>query len=139
MTENYIHILVGSILLDLGVGSPQNVLASVSAFRNHVKPLDWSWRQQMPFKPETNTFLEGNIGNYGIPFVVDHPAAFNAYYLCYYISWKSGISLVVDIIVATASLFMAFWGLLNVVLRFWATKASDKRESFRYFILTQAK
>ncbi|QRV90310.1 hypothetical protein RhiJN_18328 [Ceratobasidium sp. AG-Ba] len=127
MTENYIYVWAGLVLSDLGVDSQQNVLNSVDAFNQHIKPLNWSWRLSELRESGTNKFLRGELpAEYDFQFGVKEPTTFNAYYLCEYTSWKSGISLFVDVFVATASLFMAFWGILNLVLRFWATGSSEK-------------
>ncbi|QRV88336.1 hypothetical protein RhiJN_16354 [Ceratobasidium sp. AG-Ba] len=123
MIENYVYLWAGLALSDLGVGSQQNVLTSSTALKEHVKPLNWSLNSD---EYQTNVFLRGDLGEYGLPLNENHPVGFNAYYLCEYISWKAGISLVIDVFVATASLFMAFWGILNLALRFWATRSSEK-------------
>ncbi|KAG8724105.1 hypothetical protein FRC09_000318 [Ceratobasidium sp. 395] len=124
--ENYIHVVAGSILTDLGAAPEQNALASVEAFQNAVKPLNTSWRLPSDhFNLYAMKILEGGMEEYSLPFTSIEPTSFNAYYLCHYLSWKPPVNLVIDVFVSTASLFMVFWSGLNLVMRFYANQAPE--------------
>ncbi|KAG8795682.1 hypothetical protein FRC12_011291 [Ceratobasidium sp. 428] len=124
--ENYIHIVAGSILTDLGAAPEQNALVSVEAFQNAVKPLNTSWRLPSDhFNLYAMKILEGGMEEYDLPFTSIESTSFNAYYLCHYLSWKAPVNLVIDVFVSTASLFMVFWSGLNLVMRFYANQAPE--------------
>ncbi|KAG8764687.1 hypothetical protein FRC12_007941 [Ceratobasidium sp. 428] len=124
--ENYIHIVAGSILTDLGAAPEQNALASVEAFQDAVKPINTSWRLPSDhFNLYTMRILNGGMEEYNLPFTSIQPTSFNAYYLCHYRSWKAPVNLVIDVLVSTASLFMVFWSGLNLVMRFYANRAPE--------------
>ncbi|KAG9085683.1 hypothetical protein FS749_004234 [Ceratobasidium sp. UAMH 11750] len=153
--ENYIRIFTASVLSDLGVVSEQNPLTSADAFRSAIRPLNWTdlplsrraatqsryvgtsglWPGREGggpgpgpdrSKPFANVLLGGNMSEYNLPFDFVRPTNFNAYYLCHYFSWKSPSSLAIDVFVATASLFMVYWGTLNLLLTFFAKRESEK-------------
>ncbi|QRV73488.1 hypothetical protein RhiJN_01502 [Ceratobasidium sp. AG-Ba] len=119
--ENLIHIFSGSILTDLGVKSRQNPLTSTTAFTSAVKPLNWTWRaSQTPNVSQASQILSTDMPQYNIPFDSLEPTHFNALYLCHYFYWKSLGVLIVDVFVATVSMFTVFWHILNFILKFWA-------------------
>ncbi|KAG8768087.1 hypothetical protein FRC12_005771 [Ceratobasidium sp. 428] len=124
--ENYIHVVAGCILTDLGASPKQNALASAEAFQNAVKPIDTSWRHPSGhWDFYAIMILEGGMKEYDLPFMSIQPTSFNAYYLCHYLSWKAPVNLAIDVFVSTASLFMVFWSGLNMVMRFCANRAPE--------------
>ncbi|KAG8697877.1 hypothetical protein FRC08_006257 [Ceratobasidium sp. 394] len=124
--ENYLRMLSASILSDLGVVSQQNPLTNADAFKAAIQPLDWAWRGNTSLTPFANLISGPNMTTYNIPYNFVRPTSFNAQYLCHYISWKATSNLIVDVFVATSSLFTLFWGTLHVSLAFFAKKKSPK-------------
>ncbi|QRV88339.1 hypothetical protein RhiJN_16357 [Ceratobasidium sp. AG-Ba] len=118
---NYVRVFAGSILTDLGVAIQQNPLRGVQAFEDAIK---------LPENAEysaTKSIMENDgFSSYLTPLAPIQPTAFNAYYLCHYLSWKPPVTMLIDVLVSTASLFMVFWAALNLVLRFSAHRASMK-------------
>lgn len=65
-----------------------------------------------------------NMSDHGLPFKLPQPVPFNAGYMCHRMGWKTPTNFAVDVLVATVSLFMAYWTLLNFVLRCLAVRSS---------------
>lgn len=62
-----------------------------------------------------------NTAAYDLPFEQPLPFPFSARYMCQKMVWKTPANLTVDVLVATTSLFMAYWGILNFLLKYIAT------------------
>ncbi|KAF8596425.1 hypothetical protein BDV93DRAFT_563366 [Ceratobasidium sp. AG-I] len=65
-----------------------------------------------------------NMTRYGLPLEEPKPVQFLAQYICRSMTWKQPYNLFIDVLVATVSLFMAYWGILNCALQSLATRAS---------------
>lgn len=133
--EIYVKILRSAINLDLGVNSLYNILSSAELMRETLQPtLDYISdlnTTRHPFSKHTNEIIH-NMTWYGLPLDEPYPVQFLAQYLCNGMTWKSSSNLVLDVLVATVSLFMAYWSILNFVLRQLAIASSPYGESF-YF------
>lgn len=79
--------------------------------------------------PSANELVQ-NMTVYGLPFKEPVPTQFLARYLCNKLVWKKTSNLVLDVLVATVSLFMAYWSLLHFVLRQLAVAYSPHGNSF---------
>lgn len=77
-------------------------------------------------------FVMSNLTVLSLPFNQTQPVPFNARYLCHNLWWKTPTSLVVDVLVATVSLFMVYWGLLQLALKYLAARSSEKGESLSH-------
>ncbi|KAF8607166.1 hypothetical protein BDV93DRAFT_505405 [Ceratobasidium sp. AG-I] len=75
---------------------------------------------------EVNNIFD-NLSVYNLPFGEPQPVPFSARYLCHRMWWKTPTNLAVDVLVATTSLFMAYWGVLNFSLRYIAKRSSPHR------------
>ncbi|KAF8596404.1 hypothetical protein BDV93DRAFT_610898 [Ceratobasidium sp. AG-I] len=129
--KNYLWILSSAILSDLGIASQPNVMASKDLFMNYIEPVSFSEivATKMPSIPITVNGILANMSSYNLPFTSIQPTRFSAQYLCNYRDWKTPTSLVMDICVATTSLFLGFWGTLRVVLGFLARRMSAKSKA----------
>ncbi|KAF8595157.1 hypothetical protein BDV93DRAFT_528894 [Ceratobasidium sp. AG-I] len=126
VVNNLAKVLWSSVLLDLGTHSSFNILTDPERMRNalysksNVSPaIEHLW----PSVTAVDDVL-GNMTYYSLPFDRPQPVPFNARYLCRSMWWKTPTNLVVDVLVATSSLFMVYWGVLHFGLRYLATRSS---------------
>lgn len=121
--NNYVQVLWSAALLDLGVNAPYNRLTNRELMLEKLKT-DFTASQgtnvQWPDNHEVDTIL----ANMTVPLAAPQPVALNARYICRRMVWKTPANLVLDVLVATVSLFMAYWAVLNFVLSFIAVKSS---------------
>ncbi|KAF8595155.1 hypothetical protein BDV93DRAFT_548946 [Ceratobasidium sp. AG-I] len=125
--NNLAQILWSAVLLDLGVTAPYNRLSDLDLMRRSLEPnlvvlagLNISW-------PHVNLAADrvlANMTGLGLPLKQPQPVPFNARYLCHKMWWKTPTNLALDMLVATVSLFMAYWAVLNLALRYFATRSS---------------
>lgn len=131
--ENYLRILSSSILSDLGIALQSNLMANTDLFKQFLVPVDFSYRGALVTMSgntsQVNTVL-ANMSSFNLPFTSIQSTRLNTQYLCHYQAWKTGTNLVTDVCVATASLFMVFWGGLKLALAFLAKRASIDGENF---------
>lgn len=128
--ENFVQALWSSVLSDLGVTSPLNILVNRTLITQVIHP-----NLDVP-KGITLTWINGtaadyvlaNMEKFNLPFEPLSSVPFNARYLCHTMWWKPPTSLAVDVLVATTSLFMVFWAALQLALRYFATNASPTGE-----------
>ncbi|KAF8596411.1 hypothetical protein BDV93DRAFT_610903 [Ceratobasidium sp. AG-I] len=123
--ENYLRIFYSAILSDLGIASQSNVMTDTDLFRRVIQPTNFSSHPAADNKSEINAVL-ANLLEYKLPLTSVQPSRLNSEYLCHYYNWKTRSNLVMDVCVATASLFMAFWSSLAVVLASFARKDSGR-------------
>ncbi|KAF8595162.1 hypothetical protein BDV93DRAFT_114565 [Ceratobasidium sp. AG-I] len=123
----YVQVLAAAISLDLGVEASPNILTNSTWMRRSFQlnqemlaRFNVSW-DNSPHQVER---ILANLTGYGLPLEPPQPTQFLAQYLCNGMVWKKPSNLVVDVLVATISLFMAYWGILNFVLRYLATMSS---------------
>lgn len=124
MLDIYIQVLGSAIPLDLGVETPGNILTSPEWMRRSFRSnLDMLAQFKVLFNnaPNQTEKILANMSDFGLPLAAPQPTQFLAQYLCNGMAWKKPSSLFVDVLVATVSLFMAYWGILNFVLRYLAT------------------
>ncbi|KAF8596078.1 hypothetical protein BDV93DRAFT_514427 [Ceratobasidium sp. AG-I] len=121
-----IAMIARELLIDLGVNAPGNRLMNPERMRERLRTnLD-------PFKgtivqwPESHNVdkVVANMAGYGIPLEAPQPVSLSARYVCHKLVWKKPTNLVIDVLVATVSLFMAYWALLNFSLSSIAVSSS---------------
>ncbi|KAF8597169.1 hypothetical protein BDV93DRAFT_562563 [Ceratobasidium sp. AG-I] len=122
--DNFVQVLWSAVLLDLAVNTTYNRL-SISglmsqSLHQHINVTGLGSQEPLG---QVDVVL-ANIKAYGLPLKESQPIQFNAGYLCHKMWWKTPTNLIVDITVATISLFMAYWTILHLVLRFFAIRSS---------------
>ncbi|QRW02480.1 hypothetical protein RhiLY_01478 [Ceratobasidium sp. AG-Ba] len=124
--ENYVNVFWSAVLSDIGVSARPNILTDITLFNQTIKSgirvpqgITFSW-----INGTAADWVLSHSQKFGLPYNQVSPTFFNARYLCQNITWKTPTSLVVDVLVATTSFFMLFWGALHVVLRYFATSSS---------------
>lgn len=122
--ENYLRIFYSAILSDMGIASKSNVMTDIDLFKRVIRSTDLS-SPAAGNKSEVNAVLE-NFPEYNLPLASVQPSRLNSEYLCHYTSWKTHSALAMDVCVATASLFIAFWSSLQIILAFFAKKSSNR-------------
>ncbi|KAF8596406.1 hypothetical protein BDV93DRAFT_572014 [Ceratobasidium sp. AG-I] len=127
--ENYLRIMSSAILSDLGVASQPNIMTSTDLFKSFIRPVnfqhDGNESNSAGTTSKINTIL-ADMSSYNLPFASIEPTEFSALYLCYRRNWKTSANLVMDVCVATTSLFLAFWGTMRVILGLFARRTSAK-------------
>ncbi|KAF8596082.1 hypothetical protein BDV93DRAFT_611089 [Ceratobasidium sp. AG-I] len=125
LMANYLQVLLSAIHLDLGVKFPYNILSNSELMH---KTLQENMDAIIRLNTSTNVDeVQGillNMTKYGLPVEEPQPAQFHAQYICRGMTWKQSSNLVLDVLVATVSLFMAYWGILNCALQYFATSSS---------------
>ncbi|KAF8594157.1 hypothetical protein BDV93DRAFT_565733 [Ceratobasidium sp. AG-I] len=124
---NYAQMLWSTIYLDLGINSPYYIMDNSELMRqllqsnvDAITKLNTSQLNQGHVSQD----VLANMTGYGLPLEAPKQVQVLAQYLCNGMAWKKPSTLVIDVAVATISLFMAYWGALNFVLRFIATRSS---------------
>ncbi|KAB5591221.1 hypothetical protein CTheo_5338 [Ceratobasidium theobromae] len=152
---------VGSIV-SLVTGQPDtNIFTNMTALHERIRIDDMVSTMMTPMSGSANGI---NITTPATPYVLNHtsefrlpiaarrlmsygdsagnnkdpgPATLVQRYLCYSLVLKSPTTLVVDIMVATASMFMTAWGILHVVLTCIAREWAENGALFPCFLLDQ--
>ncbi|KAF8607164.1 hypothetical protein BDV93DRAFT_505403 [Ceratobasidium sp. AG-I] len=126
--KNLAHFLRSAVLLDLGASSRFNILTDIDTMRRelYTTQRNSSFPSELLQDLEVNNIL-GNLTAYNLPFEEPQQVPFSARYLCHRMWWKTPANLAVDVLVATTSLFMAYWGVLNFSLRYIAKSSSPHR------------
>ncbi|QRW02500.1 hypothetical protein RhiLY_01498 [Ceratobasidium sp. AG-Ba] len=124
--ENFATALWSAILSDLGMASPPNAFVHTDLFQQMIHSnlsglsgISYSW-----INGTAADYVLSNLTNMHLPFNDVQPTSFNAKYLCHTITWKPITSLIVDVLVATSSFFLLFWGLMNLILKHFASKST---------------
>ncbi|KAF8595149.1 hypothetical protein BDV93DRAFT_564674 [Ceratobasidium sp. AG-I] len=116
--ENFVQVLWSAVLFDLGGDASLNVLTDVELFKRLV-------RQHSEGDGGTGVgYVLNHLSESNLPFNQTEAVPLNARYLCRRRSWKTPTNLFVDVLVATSSLFLIYWNLVNFVLRCFATRSS---------------
>ena len=128
---SYSSALWSAILMDLGVNASYNILTHPALMRQTLQPsldalakLNVSWDPQAYY---AQAFL-ADMAKFGLPVEEPKPVQFLAQYLCHGMTWKQPSNLFIDVLVATVSLFMAYWTIINFALRYLATRSSPHGE-----------
>ncbi|KAF8596427.1 hypothetical protein BDV93DRAFT_610910 [Ceratobasidium sp. AG-I] len=126
LVSTYLQVLRSTIYLDLGIKSPYYLFSNPELMRKTLQPnfKDLGLFSPSDFKDAYDVLH--NMTRYGLPFEEPQPVQFHAQYTCRGMTWKSPSNLVLDVLVATVSLFMAYWGILNFVLQYFATSSSPR-------------
>ncbi|KAF8603177.1 hypothetical protein BDV93DRAFT_544867 [Ceratobasidium sp. AG-I] len=123
---NFLQVLQSATYSDLGIKSPYNLFSNPELMRQTLQPNFKAMKYSNTSNPYNAYDVLRNMTKYGLPFEEPQPVQFHAQYLCNGMAWKSPSNLVLDVLVATVSLFMAYWGILNVVLEYLATRSSPR-------------
>ncbi|KAF8594156.1 hypothetical protein BDV93DRAFT_580809 [Ceratobasidium sp. AG-I] len=124
---NLSSVLWSAVLLDLGVNAPYNRLSNPELMRQTLQPnVDHleNLSHESSLRASGVKAILTNMTRYGLPLEYSSPVQFHAQYLCHGMTWKKPSNVVIDVAVATVSLFMAYWAVLNFVLRYLATRSS---------------
>ncbi|KAG9098099.1 hypothetical protein FS749_004683 [Ceratobasidium sp. UAMH 11750] len=126
--ENFASVFWSAVLVDLGVTSRPNILTNADLFRQvihsdlpDIKGISLSW-----VNGTAANFILNNPTEFDLPFTNIQSTSFNARYMCRYLSWKTPVSLVVDVLVATVSFFMLFWAAFKIALQYFAVESSTQ-------------
>ncbi|KAG8723980.1 hypothetical protein FRC09_000877 [Ceratobasidium sp. 395] len=125
--QNFASVFWSAVLLDLGVTTGVNILTDIELFRQVIRsniPVDQDFSYDWITGPAAD-FVLSNVTRFGLPLNSTQSTWFNARYLCPQIKWKAPASLAVDVLVATTSLFMVFWQVLHLALRYVASRSSE--------------
>ncbi|KAG8794091.1 hypothetical protein FRC12_000527 [Ceratobasidium sp. 428] len=124
--RNFASVFWSAILSDLGVTSELNILTSSERFRSVIQnvsiPISFHY-DGMTGGTGVNAAIS-NTTAFGLPFVNAQSTSFSVPYLCHRMKWKSGGSLVGNVLATTFSFFMAYWGVLNLGLKYIASSSS---------------
>ncbi|KAF8602123.1 hypothetical protein BDV93DRAFT_545523 [Ceratobasidium sp. AG-I] len=125
--HNYFYVLWAGILADMGSTSKLDLLANITTMRRFI--------QDYPLRDNTKgpTFIYDNLSMLGLPVDPVQPTHLTTRYLCRHMAWKPILSLLVDVIVATLSLFMAYWATLALILGYYAR---NYRSNGKFLICT---
>ncbi|KAF8596075.1 hypothetical protein BDV93DRAFT_573022 [Ceratobasidium sp. AG-I] len=131
--NNFVQVLWSATLFDLGVSSPNNRLTDPELMRKSLETNFDKFGTTSVTWPSSHGVdqVVANMTGYGLPLEAPQPVSLNARYICRRMVWKKPANLAVDVLVATASLFMAYWGILNFVLSFFATHLSENAHATR--------
>lgn len=127
LTEIFVNVLRSAIFLDVGVGFGHNLLNQPErmrqVFQQNLGSISRLNTTRTPDIYFANLVLQ-NMTDYGVPLDEPHPVQFGAQYLCDRLKWKEPSNLILDVLVATVSLFLGYWAMLNFILRFLATRSA---------------
>lgn len=119
--QNLILVLSSAVLFDLGSADSTNLLLNTTL-----------WNQSLYHDPLYNSgglgYVLNNMDRFNLPHHNTGRVSLNTRYLCQSMQWKAPTNLVADVLVATTSLFMAYWGILQFALRYFATRSSPEGE-----------
>ncbi|KAF8595163.1 hypothetical protein BDV93DRAFT_564689 [Ceratobasidium sp. AG-I] len=124
---SYASALWSAVLLDLGVNASYNILTHPELMRQTLQPtLEALAKLSVTWDPRAfyAQAILADMTKFGLPVEEPQPVQFLAQYLCHGMTWKQPSNLIIDVLVATISLFMAYWTILNFVLRYLATRSS---------------
>ncbi|KAF8596424.1 hypothetical protein BDV93DRAFT_563365 [Ceratobasidium sp. AG-I] len=124
--HNFVQVLWSAVLYDLGVDVPYSVLTNTEVMRTKLRTNFDEYKGTTVDWPDSHAVDQvlANLTGYGLPLYAPQPASLSARYICRRMVWKQPTNLAIDVLVATASLFMAYWGILNFVLSSVATRFS---------------
>ncbi|KAF8596077.1 hypothetical protein BDV93DRAFT_573024 [Ceratobasidium sp. AG-I] len=125
LMSNLLQVLLSAVFIDLGVKYPYNLLSNAELMRETLQSnIDAIARLNTSTRVAEAKDILLNMARYGLPIEESQPAQFLAQYLCHGMIWKQPSNLVIDVLVASISIFMAYWGILNFALRYFATRSS---------------
>ncbi|KAF8602112.1 hypothetical protein BDV93DRAFT_220626 [Ceratobasidium sp. AG-I] len=120
--HNYIYVFWSAILTDLGSVSEVDLFTNTTTLaRLLINPPSPS----ATFPTNSSGHSPEALSELGLPLDSTGPSRFTNRYLCHTLSWKPAASLVVDVLVATLSFFMAYWATLNLALSHFAKRNSS--------------
>ncbi|KAF8596081.1 hypothetical protein BDV93DRAFT_548523 [Ceratobasidium sp. AG-I] len=125
--DNYMQVVWSAVLLDFGVNTSQNILTDTQLMLRSFRPYPSNSSISPPYVHGATDEVLANTTGFGLPIKQSPPTSFNARYLCHRMWWKSPNNLVLDVTVATVSLFMAYWAMLSFALRYFATRSAPHR------------
>ncbi|KAF8595151.1 hypothetical protein BDV93DRAFT_611553 [Ceratobasidium sp. AG-I] len=118
--NNFVRVFWSAVLFDVGENAAPNMLTDAGLMSQAI---------QQDFQANNESgpgYVLTHLSEFHLPLNQTEPVQFNARYLCQRMYWKAPAKLAVDVIVATSSLFMVHWGILQFVLRYFAKRSSPK-------------
>ncbi|CEL58419.1 hypothetical protein RSOLAG1IB_08526 [Rhizoctonia solani AG-1 IB] len=138
--RNFAVAFHSAILVDVGstVSPDKNILTSSSALQSRIQSREilrtfmiqtTGSANGLNFSIPVAPYLTANSGDFRLPIAArqsgdDNAARLVQRYLCHSLSLKPTATLIVDVLVATMSMFMVGWGILQIVLMYVAKEHS---------------